>query len=475
MLHKVILQLDPGVYGKLKEDFTANRGEKLLQLMELYRKSESRTEINAKHLEINAASFYTLKSRLQDKVQRALFDSASDVYADLLKNLAAIPYIVNNTPRESAILLLEFLAEELKKADQPAELAQVYAAMKEIYSWSQDYYHYEQLYNKNIAYSLAIEKGQETRTHFSRECGVFCLSHNSPTDVLRLYIKELNNISRVYESHRIAMYRYVAEVTYALFVDENREIPGSELTVEETLEKLKDILDQHAEDRNYRYTSDIWHFLNYEYYTSLGLHKNANSFFEELVKNEFRLLYRSHRSLTSHILISAFGRIASNEELADKVLTWIPEPDSYNIYSRVNFVLFSAGIAFERGDYVKASSLLNDFLNDASLKNYFVAEYNIKLFLVLVLLCAEKIEQAEIQFRSISRKLASTEAKETLHNGVEEFVNLLKVALSNKGGDRKARITETAEALNKARKQGRSCLPHIKITGNVISSLTKLL
>lgn len=475
MLNKVIIQLDPAIYGKLKADFTANRGEKLLQLMELYRTSDPQIEINAKQLDVNSAAFYTLKSRLQDKVQRALFESASDVYADLLKNLASIPYLVNNIPRESAILLLEYLAEELKKADQPAELAQVYAAMKEMHSWSQDYYHYEQLYNKSIAYSLAIEKSQEVRTHFSRECGIYSMTHLAKHDLLKLYVKELNNISRVYESHRIGVHRYVAEITYALFVDENREIPGSELTIEETLAKLKVILDQHSEDRNYRYAVDIWQFLNFEYYTSLGLHKNANPFFDELVKNEFHLLYRSHRTLTSHILISGFDRIASNKELADKVSGWIPEPDSNNIYSRVNIVLYRAGLAFHRGDYSKASSLLNDFLNDASLKNYFVAEYNIKLLLVLALLCSEKTEQAEIQFRSISRKLAATEGKENLHNGVNEFLNLLKVAFSNKGGDRKAKLIEAADAVNKSRKQGRCCLPHIKVTENVVTALAKLL
>ncbi len=475
MLHKVVIQLEAGIYGKLKEDFTANRGEKMLQLMELYRSSEPDTEITAKQLDINSTSFYTLKSRLQDKVQRALFENASDVYADLLKNLASIPYLVNNTPRESAILLLEYLADELKKADQPAELAQVYAAMKEMHSWSQDYYHYQQLYNKCIAYALAIEKAQETRTHFTRECAIFCLTHAPTNDVLRLYVKELNNTSRVYESHRIGLYRHTAEVTYALFVDENRDIPGTDLTVEETLARLKEIIDEHGDDRNYRYAADIWQFLNYEYYTSLGLHKNANTFFDALVKNEFRLLYRSHRSLTSHILISAFERIANDSALTDKVLSWIPEADNYNVFVRVNYILFRAGIAMHRGEYAEASAMLNDFLNEVSLKNYFVAEYNIKFLHVLALLCAEKTEQAEIQLRSISRKLASTEGKEALHSGVNEFLNLFKVAMSNKGGDRKVKLTEAADALNKVRKQGKVCLPHIKITENVVAALTKLL
>jgi hypothetical protein len=294
--------------------------------------------------------------------------------------------------------------------------------------------------------------------------------------VLRLHVKELNNISRVYDSQRINIYRYTAEVTYALFVDENREIPGgSQLTVEETLDKYKEILDAHAEDRNYRFLRDVWAFLSFEYYVSLGLQKNATQFFDELIANELRVLLRGHRSLTSHILISAFDRIAADATLADRVLQWIPQPDSNHIYSLSNNAMFRAGIAFERGNYAEAATVLNDFLNEVSLKNYFVTEYNFKLFLVITLLCAEKTEQAEIQFRSISRKLASTEHKESLHNGVNEWINLIKAVMSGKSADRKAKITEAVDAANKSRKSGCCLLPHIKLKEPALNALLKLL
>ena len=475
MLHKVIQQLNPTVYGKLKEDFINNRGEKLLQLMELYRNTDSAKEITHKQLDINTTSFYTLKSRLQDKVQRALFESASDVYADLLKNLASIPYLVSNSPRETTLLLLEFLAEELRKADQPMELAQVYAAMKAMNSWSQEFYHYEQLYNKSIAYGLAIEKAQEVLTHFARECSIYRIAHKAPVDVLKLYIKELNNISRMYESPRIRMYRYIAELTYALFVDENREIPNSSLTVEETLDKLREILDTYKEDRNFRYKQDIWASLSFEYYTSLGLKKNASAYFDEIASNEFKLLLQGHRTVTSYILISGFDRIIADKTLCENVLRWLPEPDPSNVYLRYNITRFKAGIAFVNGNYAEASSLLQDFLNDVSLKNFFVAEYHIKLFHVLSLLCAGKSEQAEIQLRSISRKIAAVEDKDSLQSGTLEFLQLFKVIMSNKGGDRAARIREAANAVNAARKNRMSVLPHIPLTEQVVAGLIKLL
>lgn len=476
MLHKVVLQLDPEIFGKLKDDFAANRGEKMLALLELYRNAKTEDEVTHKQLDINTSSFYTLKSRLQDKIQRALFANANDVYADLLKNLAGIPYIINNTPRESAILLLNYLEEELKKADQPGELAQVYGALKRLHARNEQYYHFEQLYNKNIAYFLAIEKAEEVLAHFIRECCVHCYTHGATDeDILRLSVKELNNLGRVYDSPRLKMYRYVAEVTYALFVDSNREIPGSDDTIEETLAKLAAIIEEHPEDMNYKYMRDIWAYLSFEYYVWLGLHKNATQYFDILVRNQFRVLYRTHRSNTTHILISGFDRIAADKELTKSVQGWIPDPDEHNQYARINIALFKAGIEFEMGQYTAAAAILNDALNSLSLKTLLIAEYNIKLFLVMCLLCAEKTDQAEIQFRSISRKLTSIDNKEALQPGVNEWINLVKLVMIGKSADRKTKIAEAAEVVNKVRKGPGVLLPHIKLKENAVAALTKLL
>jgi hypothetical protein len=475
MLAKVISQLDADVYSKLRDDLTETRAEKMLQLLELYRTTRDEASITHKQLDINTSAFYTLKSRLQDKVQKTLFANASDVYADLLKNLAAIPYLVNNTPRESAIMLLNYLADELKHTDQPGELAQVYGALKKLNSWDKDYFHYQQLYNKNVAYFLAIEKAEETLTHFTRDCGVYCYSlEKQSVDVLRLYVKELNNLARVYDSHRIKMYKYIAEVSYALFVDLNREIPGSDATIEETLEKMSEILTKHGEDRHYRFIGDIWQFLNYEYYVSLGLQKNAAPFFDHLLKGELRMLYRTHTALVSRFLITAGEKIIANKAIADSVSAWIPEPDENDLYSKTNNALFTAALKVNAGDYGKAAAALNDFLNENTLKNMFASEYNVKLLLVLCLLLAEKTDQAEIQFRSISRKIASTENKDSLQPGVTEWVNMCKLVLTG-GTDKKAKLTETVEALNKVRRGNHVLLPHVKVNEQMVGILQKLL
>lgn len=206
MVRKVIEQLEETVYNKLKEELKETKASKMLSLLEMYRSGTPDSEITADSLGISTASFYTLKSRLQDKVQKTLFRSASDDFADLLKNLSSIPYLVNNTPRESAVLLLLFLEKELREKDKPGELAQVYGALKKLHAHHSDYFHYEQLYNKNIAYFLAFEKAEEVVTRFTRTLGEYLMGGEIQLkEVMKLYIKELTNLSRLYESHRIRM------------------------------------------------------------------------------------------------------------------------------------------------------------------------------------------------------------------------------------------------------------------------------
>lgn len=471
MIAKVIEQLDSGVYLKLKEDLIASRGEKMLQLMELYRSGADEDAISPKKLALTNPAFYTLKSRLQDKVQKALFESASDDYADILKNLAAIPFLVNNTPKESAVMLLLFLEKELKRKDQPGELAHVYGALKKLHSFHKDYFHYEQLYNKNIAYYLAYEKAEEVLTHFTRECGYYLMSLDvQHQEVLRLYLKELNNLSRVYDSHRIKVCKYIADLSYALFVDPKKEIPGSDATVQEVLADLESIIHENADDQKYRFVHDIWHFLNYEYYWSLGLYKNAKPSYEAVAANQQRVLHRGHTAIASRMLLSAFDLYNSSADI-EKVIQLLPEADTDDQYSKVNYALFKASIAFHKGNYSEAASTLNDLLNAYSLKNYFVAEYNVKLFLVLCLLCAEKSDLAEVQFRSITRKIAAVENKSVLQAGVTEWIQLAKICLNASENKRKEKLKSAIEDLNRSREKPGSLLFHLRIPETIIGVL----
>ena len=442
MLQKVISQLSPLQFEELHGELSLNRGEKFAKLLELYRDENAEDNVLRDAIGAKQAAFYTLKSRLFDKVQQYLFRTSSDNRAELLKNVSSIPFLVNNTPRETAVSLLLHIETELKREDMPAELVNVYNALKTLHLHTSQYYQYQQLYNKNVAYMLALDKAEELVSLFTRELGEYLLSlDKEKIALLRLYLRELNNLTRLYDSHRLKVSQVICNVAYAIFVDEKNEAPETDATIEELLQQFKTTAEEHPEHRNYRFLDPVRLFLTFEYYHLLGLRKNAQPAYEKLNSSLETFLLLSHTCPATHFLISKLIHEAgSGEKTENQELLFQPHPD--DIFSSVNFYLYSAAIHFGNEKYADAASALNDLLNSVSFKNFTFAEAQVKLFLTLNYLLAGKADQAEIILRSISRKIASDGLAEVFP-AADAFAKFLKVAL-NDNSSTKAKKTEAA-------------------------------
>jgi hypothetical protein len=473
MLQKVISQLSHSQFEELHGELSLNRGEKFAKLLELYREEEDDDAVLRDAIGAKQAAFYTLKSRLFDKVQQYLFRTSSDNRAELLKNVSSIPYLVNNTPRETAVSLLLHLETELKREDMPAELVSVYNGLKTLHLHTAQYYQYQQLYNKNVAYMLALDKAEELISLFTRELGEYLLSlDKEKIAVLRLYLKELNNLSRLYDSHRLKVNLIIGNVTYAIFVDEKNEAPETDDTIEELLQKFKTIVEEHPEHRNYRFLEPVRYFLTFEYYHLLGLRKNAQQAYEKLNGTLETFLLLEHSCPATYFLLSKLvheGGV-TDEKSADPELLYQPHPD--DIFSSVNFYLYSAGVHFRNEKYAEAASSLNELLNVASFKNFTFAEAQVKLFLTLNYLLAGKSDQAEITLRSISRKIAS-EGLAEIFPAADAFSKFLKIAL-NDNSSTKAKKTETAyQAFLQVNKGPAAILKYVSLSPAQLKKLSE--
>jgi len=122
-LEKVIHQLSDDDSAAIAQSFKSSKADKFLTLFEQVRE-------NGAVAEDTSSSFYTLKSRLYDKVQEYLIDNMEEPRIDVLKKVAAIPSLIYDTPRDTAIAILTKLEADLKEFDMPNELTEVYAAFK---------------------------------------------------------------------------------------------------------------------------------------------------------------------------------------------------------------------------------------------------------------------------------------------------------------------------------------------------------
>jgi hypothetical protein len=445
-LQKIIHQLSPADFNNFSEQLKATKADKFLLLLNHYRNGggSETDEIILNKLEMKQAAFYTLKSRLFDKVQELLYKNTSDTRIELLLNTANIEHLVYKTPRETAIGILKKLEAELLEHDMPNELINVYKALKKLHIHSEKYYDYLQLYNRYVAFNLAQDKAEEILSLFCKTLGDYKLSRNEETlNLLFLYKKEMTNVCRLYQSHHLHIYKNILFIHFALFCPIENEM-DTDPTVEEMLKESTSIIDSHSEDRIYKHFKLVFDFLHFEYYHQLNLHKNASKYFENITEDSECLLLLNHSSFVYHYLISKIeyfhfdkieNKLINEEEIS------IHEPNIHDTSSYTIYHFYKASAEFYAEKYSAAIQTLNKLINEISYKNQPFAEIEIKSFLTLLNIICERHDQAEIIIRSISRKIINEDNPVKYHNA-NKFLKLLKTSVSPKDNEKKEKIFE---------------------------------
>ncbi|HEV7231280.1 MAG TPA: hypothetical protein VGO45_08130 [Bacteroidia bacterium] len=431
-LKTVVQQLTEEHYQGLVSQFQKSRAEKFSSLLKYLRESELDEDEVPEKLSLNKTAYYTLKSRLYEKIQEFLFENVQDPRIELLSNVANIHNLIYNTPKDTAIAILKKLEKELAEYDMPNELISVYNALKKLHLSSPKYYEYAQLYNKHVAYTIALDKAEDLLSRFVKTLGDFLISRDPATiEILTLMKAEMANVFRLYESHHLAIYRNILNISFALY------IPGyqpaeDEMTVEEMLNASTKIFDDNVRDAHYKFLRSVFDFLAFEYYHGLKLYKNEAPFFEKINARLDAFMLADHCCFNARFLISKVERysyLGITEKLeaeSDSMITEISKEDTAGY---VYWKMFKACAYFYSQKYSEAAKCLNDALNDVSFKNMLFAEVEVKLFLALNYSMVNKYEQAEILIKSISRKL--NEKEEENCENVQSFIRMLKLQMSS--------------------------------------------
>jgi hypothetical protein len=475
-IEKIVAQLNEKDYIIIRDQFIQNKADKYLTLLNYYRNTNSVSEKDIQaELDIKSAAFYTLKSRLYDKIQEFLYKATTDSRIELLQNVANIEYLLYKAPKETAIGLLQKMEIELLKNDMPNELIIVYKALKKLHVYSPKYYDYQQLYNKFVAYNLAQDKAEELLSSFCKTLSMFYVTRDSKLlDILSLYKKEIQNLCRVYQSHRLTVHKNILDIHFALFSPVTEEMKNDR-TIEDLLKEVHSILDANTDDRSYAHLINVAHFLSFEYYHQLKLYKNAGVHYEKIADDNCTILLCNHSCFSIHFLISklewnyannSFDNLDEKEELI-----YVPEPEDVTEY--IVYKLYTAGLLFYKNKIQEAGQTLNKLINDVSFKDILHAEIEAKLFLTLLLLLAEKQDQAEITLRSISRKIADEE-NEIKYFAALLYVKLFKTVLTNKASGKLEKIKEIHQLLKATNTGPNMVLSYLNLNNDHLVRLSKL-
>ncbi len=434
-LRAIINQLDLENIESLENLFILNKAENLLFLLQEYKKNNLSDNEIIKHLNYNKTSFHTLKSRLYDKIQAQLINDSMGDRSDILSQLSNIPKYCYETPRETAGAILHKLEDDLKSNGMSGDLITVYSALKKIHLHTPKYYEYSQLYNKHLAYTMALEKAEELLGSFIKALSEYYLSKSVSIYELLHFIKmEIVNIFQLNRSNHIEIIHNIIIVHLHLFTKQHQE---NEEATDDLLEKTEKIIQKYQNNNLYKNYHYIVSFLRYEYYTQINEQNKAQKYFEEVNSTFKNWLLLDNLCLAFHFLFSRINNycqrnIEQSLDIENNEISFLLDTD--NVFTILNFKFYTAISKFYAGKYKESTALINDIINTTSFKDILNAEIEIKLCQAYVYIKYKEFELAESIIRSLYRKIKGQ--NEYSYDNAIAFSKILSLLITNDGSEK---------------------------------------
>jgi hypothetical protein len=470
VLNKVILELDEIDFLSISNQFKQNKSQKFLKLFDLYRQKIDEKEIFIK-LNVSNAAFYTLKSRLADKIQDYLFRNIMDERSEILKNVANIDNLIFQFPRETAIAIIKKIELDLVKYDMQNELVIVYHAFKKIYINTDKYYEYCQKYNSAVANSLAIDKGESVLLDFNQKLGEYYLNKEEQ-DLSRLvfYVKEMNNLSNLYPSDHLLVFKNIIHIQFSLFAKSSSEITVDN-SVEELLNKTLLLCNSNVNDKCYRFIIKYLDVLHFEYFIQQELFKKAQQYFDKIANQKCDKVHCNRCYFTFNFFKStiALSKFNKNEVLLINSLEKI-EINEENIVEKILYANFIAYAYYSSSNHLLGIKVLTKLLNDVSLKQFAHAEIEVKLFLLLFYALEGDSDSFNVTYRSLTRKIRDSISFN--YENALAFSDILKIAISYRSNDSKlTKIKLLIVKYNALNSCSKTILPELSMDEQFIEKL----
>lgn len=448
-LKNIVKQLSGKDYQIMYDNLLANNAEKSAFLLKFIRERQLTDDRIMKELEVNTNAYYTLRSRLNQKIEEYLLQQMENPRTDLLKKVANISEVVFTKKKAIAIATLKKLEKELLDYDLSNELTVVYKNLKKLHINTPEGFTYSQLYNRHVAYMLALDKAEDLLAEYFRKYGNFLLNGQATEKMeLGLLKRELDNVCKLYQSHRLYVYQNCVAIFHRLFVD--KEEGNDEEAIEDILGNVERIFETYFLDSIYFNLKMVFEYLKLEYYNHYKVFRKADKLFDDVNEDATTLLSNySLFTFPASFLISKLSRAVRLENEAalyeeNKTLFEDFECDKNDIPKYVIYISYRALCCFFAGHYNEAHKWLNDMLNEISLKKYPQALIEVKLLLTLQYCIMHDQELFNQSVNSIQRQIRLLDDSEE-HSSL--FIKLMKAATAENKQGRSQRLKQITEKI----------------------------
>lgn len=474
-LKNIIKQLSAEDYSTIYEQLLNSNAEKSAMLLKFIRERSMSDAKIMEELDVNTNAYYTLRSRLNQKIEEYLLQQMENPRTDLLKKVANISEVVFTKKRAIAVATLKKLEKELSDYDLANELTIVYKNLKRLHLNTPDSYTYSQAYNRHVAYMLALDKAEDLIAEYFKKYGSYTLSGSEIEKLeLTLLATELRNVSKLYQSHRLYVYQSCVDIFHRFFVDTTEK--DDDEPIEDILGNIEKIFDTYYLDSVYYNLKLVFEFLKLEYYTNYRVFRKAEKYYEEV--NESASLLLANYSLytfPAQFLITKLDRairLESEGQLYEenKELFEDFEGDANDVPRYVIYVSYRALSCFFAGKYEEAARWLNSMLNDLSLKKYPMALVEVKLLLTLQYCILRDFELFNQSVNSIQRQIRLMGEGSAEHAVV--LIKMMKTALAEGKRSRGGKIRLLVEKVKQMDIPHFSPIMHLRMDDKFIDLLS---
>jgi hypothetical protein len=478
-LKNIIKQLHEKDFKEIYDSLMESNAEKSAYLLKSLRERSLSDSKIMVELDVNANAYYTLRSRLNQKIEEHLLQQMESPRTDLLRKVANLNEVLFTKKRTISIATLKKLEKELLDYDLASELTVVYKSLKKLHVNSPDYFTYSQLYNRHVAYMLAVDKAEDMLADYFKKYGSYFFTGDETEKLgLTLLVKEMQNVAKLYESHRLYIYQSLMLIYHRLFVEQDDNLQQEGESIEDIFAHSKKIFETYNLDPLYFHLNLVFEFLRLEYYNHYKVFRQSEKYFEEVNDAASNLLV-NYPTLTFSVqfFISKLERSlrmgmerdlhVENERIFSDI-----ESDPTDIPKHVILVIYQALSFYYIEKYDEAAKLINNLINEVSFKKYPFAQMEVKAILALQYCLLRDFELFNQHSNSVQRQIRMF-GKDECEN-VLLFLKILKIATSESKKEKPRKIAALIPRFKEAKVGYFAPTAFIKMDENFIKKLTAI-
>lgn len=452
-LKNIIKQLSEKDFKAIYDSLIESNAEKSAYLLKALRERQLSDNKIMTELDVNANAYYTLRSRLNLKIEEYLMEQLESPRTDVLRKVANINEVLFTKKKAIAVATLKKLEKELLDYDLANELTVIYKSLKKLNINSPDYFQYSQLYNRHVAYMLAVDKAEDLLADYFKKFGDYLLNGDDTEKLgLSLLMKEMQNVAKLYESHRLYVYQSCMYIFHRLFVEVDDNMNQDGESIEDIFDRVQKIFESYHLDAIYYHMNLVFEFLKLEYYNHYKVFRQAEKFYEE-VNDACANLLVNYTTFTfpGQFLISKIERYLrqgnESELFTDNESLFMDlEIDTHDIPKHIVYTIYRALSCYYADKHDEAAKLINNLLNEVSLKKYPYAQLEIKSLLALQYTLLKDYELFNQLSNSIQRQIRLF-GKDSCEN-IQLFIKVLKIATSEAKKEKAKKINAIIPRLN---------------------------